>query len=104
MLPLEKTYQFILIGVAGKRIGGQKDILTNGTMYNFYIEASGQIGGGVIVYLNCKVLCSLVRIVTPHPLSRKQVCPSPLNKWGGGKLACGRGGGGVPIPTTEEEA
>ncbi len=39
----------------------------------------------------------------PHPLSRKRVCPLPGTKRGGGTLACGRGGGAVPIPTTGEK-
>jgi hypothetical protein len=38
-----------------------------------------------------------------QPLSRHRVCPSPQNR-GGGTLACGRGVGGVPIPTTGEKA
>jgi hypothetical protein len=35
-----------------------------------------------------------------HPLTRKRVCiPPPFLVPGGGTLACGRGGGGVPIRT-----
>jgi hypothetical protein len=41
----------------------------------------------------------------PQPLSRKRVCPPPLNQGVGGTLACGGGEvGGVPIPTTGETA
>ncbi len=40
----------------------------------------------------------------PPPLLCKRVCPSPRNQRGGGRLACGWGGGGVPIPTTNEKA
>jgi hypothetical protein len=39
-----------------------------------------------------------------HPLSRQRVCPPPPNQRGEGTLACGRGVGGVPIPTTGEKA
>jgi hypothetical protein len=39
-----------------------------------------------------------------HPFSRQRVCPSARFKGGGGTLACGWGGGGVPIPTTGEKA
>ncbi len=36
-----------------------------------------------------------------HPLSRKRVCPPPgSSEPQGGTLACERGDGGVPIPTT----
>ncbi len=45
---------------------------------------------------------SLRRNWDSHSLSRQRVCPPPEPK-GGGTLACGRGGGGVPIPTTEEK-
>ncbi len=40
----------------------------------------------------------------PSPLSRKRVCPSTGTRGGGGTLACGWGGGGVPIPTIGEKA
>jgi hypothetical protein len=40
----------------------------------------------------------------PQPLSRQRVCPSPQNRGRGGTFACGRGVGGVPIPTTGEKA
>jgi hypothetical protein len=49
-------------------------------------------------------VCPLVRIGTPHPLSRKRVRP-PGTK--GGRVAhspVGEGDGGVPIPTTAEKA
>jgi hypothetical protein len=36
-------------------------------------------------------------------LSHQRVCPSPRTKRGG-TLACGREGGGVPMPTTGEKA
>ncbi len=40
----------------------------------------------------------------PHPLSRKWLStPPPWTKGGGNTLACGRGGGEVPIPTTVPE-
>jgi hypothetical protein len=35
----------------------------------------------------------------PHPFSRRRVCPPTLLSEGKGTLACGRGIGGVPIPT-----
>ncbi len=39
------------------------------------------------------------QIGTPHPLTRRRVCLTPL--WFGWRdtLTCGRGGRGVPIPT-----
>jgi hypothetical protein len=40
---------------------------------------------------------------SPQPLSRKRVCPPPLNQRVGGTLARGWGVGGVPIPTTGEK-
>ncbi len=51
-------------------------------------------------------VCPLVRIGTPPPpFSPASVqCPSPRTKGGrGGSLACGRGGGRVPISTTGEK-
>ncbi len=39
-----------------------------------------------------------------HPLSRRQMCPSPRKQRGEGTLSRGWGVGGVPIPTTGEIA
>jgi hypothetical protein len=38
-----------------------------------------------------------VRIGSPHPLSRKRVCPPLEPKGGGATFACGWGGGGSPF-------
>ncbi len=37
----------------------------------------------VNIYLEYHSVCPLVRIGTPHPLSRKRMCPPPLNQRGG---------------------
>ncbi len=48
------------------------------------------------VYLEYHSVCPLVGIGTPHSLFCKRVCPPPLNQRGV-TIACGWGGGGVPI-------
>jgi hypothetical protein len=70
-------------------------------MYNFYIEASGQIGIRQRCYRLLELqstICSLVRIGTPHPLSRKQVCrvPLPPEPKGWGQTRQGERGWGSP--------
>jgi hypothetical protein len=51
------------------------------------------------IYLEYHCVCPFVRIGTPHPLSRKRVCPSPRTK-GGIQSPAGRG---VQIRTTAEK-
>jgi hypothetical protein len=44
----------------------------------------------IMLYLEYKSVCALVRIGFAHPLSRMRVCPPPRNHGGGGAtLACG---------------
>jgi hypothetical protein len=52
-------------------------------------------------YTECKAFCPVVRIGSPHLLTRKQVLLPPFGSKGGDTLACGggaRGGVGDPIP------
>jgi hypothetical protein len=50
-------------------------------------------------YTECQAFHPVVRIGSPHPLTRKRALPpSPLEPRGGNKLTC-RGGMGGPIPT-----
>jgi hypothetical protein len=58
----------------------------------------------VPIYIEHHSICPLVEIGTsPTPLPQASV-PLPLDQKVGGTLACGWGGGGVPIPTTGEKA
>ncbi len=52
----------------------------------------------------CYALSPVVGIGTPHSLTRRRACPTPPpplvgGGWGRYTLACGRGGGAVPILT-----
>jgi hypothetical protein len=55
------------------------------------------------IYLEHHSVCPLVRTWTPHPLSRKRVCPL-RNQRGEGTHSPGDKRMGVPIRTTREKA
>ncbi len=58
------------------------------------------------IYLEYHSVCPLVRVGTPHPLSRKRVCSLPPEPGGGHTRLRVRwlGGGMVPIRTIGEKA
>ncbi len=71
-------------------------------LQNFYTVAEKE-DHKVLIYKEYHSVCPLVGIGTlPAPLSPASVPLSP--EPGGGTLACGRGVGEVPIPTTGEKA
>ncbi len=50
---------------------------------------------------SAKLFLQSSRIGTPHPRSRRRVCPPPLGPGGGGTLACGKRVGRVPVTSDE---
>ncbi len=57
------------------------------------------------VYVKCTtVYVPSSELGLPHPFPASECALSPRNQGGGGTLAYGQGGGGVPIPTTGEKA
>jgi hypothetical protein len=58
----------------------------------------------VHIYTECLPQCMSPRRNwdSPNPSFASECAPPPGSKGGGGTLACGRGVGGVPIPTTKK--
>ncbi len=69
-----------------------------------YYQCGYQRRTWVHIYLEYHYVCPLVGAGTPHPLSRKRVCPPTEPKGGGAHSPAGKGVGGVPIRTTGEKA